>query len=894
MKPWQRIVSLLTIGALLATAGCGYFTSPEQRVAKAEKLIAAGEQRRALIELRNALQEKPELPNARLALAEVVLWLGDPAGAERELKRTAPEFEPARRDDLALRIDLAAGRSQDVIERIGTPADDAAPTLWVYRGQALLGTGEFAQAEAAFRAALARDPNHEAARAGLVESRAAQGDVKGAELLADDFVKDLPDSALASFIRGSLLARGSALTEAQAALEKAAQNAPRQLDVTRQVALMATLIEVQIANHELEKARGSAATLARIVPGSPLATLMSARVAMASGDYSTAGSDLRRIVNSAPQFARARFMLGVALAAQGNIEQASQELGVVVEQMPENLEARQLLAQLRLRLEDPAGAMRVLVPALDASADNHNANLIFEEARLKSEGDGRSLALLESEFKKAPDNRGLRLQLASAYLSARMPAKAAALLKGVSSDPVADRLQLAALAQTEGPAAANRELERMLSQRPGDPEVAVLAAQQKLTTGDAERAEMLLEEAVQKNPEHAGARLALARLQLLRGRRDAAVENLEILRRGDSRATDARLLLAQLALQRDDAKQADALIDEAVKGAPNVPETRNAAGSIYLATARYDAAREHFRAGTTLDPSNAVLWLNLGRAQLALEQVDAARDSLQRALSLRKDWLPAAGVLAFIDMQQGHSDAALTRIEELKRARPDEAGPWVLESEIRAAQRQFVEAEQAIAEAAKRAPSAALAVKAYQLRVLGERANPTEPLEQWVAKNPEDLAARTTLAEAQARIGAKQRAAQQYEQIIARRPRDVVALNNLAWLYFELKDKRATDFARRAHALAPNAAPVADTLGWVLVNTGQVEEGLAILEKVAAQAAGNGDMQYHYAAALAKAGRQADAQARLRALLDGTPRFASRAEAELLLASLGKGPDSGR
>ena len=901
MRIWHRVLLSVVIGAgLVAAPGCGYFTSPEERVARAETMIGSGDHRRALIELRNALQKKPDLARARLLLAEVALWLGDSAGAARELLRVPPEFEPARREDLGLRIDLVVGRYAEIISQIPAPSADTAPERMLYRAQALQGLGKHAEAEQEIRALLLRAPGLLAAKASLIELRAVQGDYAGALELARAMTREHPDSALAWFVEGALLARGVSLPEAETALDRAVKTAPRQLDVPRQVSLLATLIEVRIANRNLDAARVSAGMLAGIVPKSPLAGLMSARVSMAANDYATAGSELRRVVNATPQFARARFMLGVALAAEGNLEQASQELTVVVDQMPENLEARQLLAQIRMRLEDPSGALRVLVPALEANADDRGVNLLFEEARLQSavSDGGRSLELLETEYRKSPGNRGLRLQLASAYLAGNAPAKALALLReldtAAAADPIVDRLLLAAIARVEGEAAASRKLDALLAARPGDADLAVLAAQMRLAVGDAERADALLTAALKRKPEHEGARLALARLQIARGQRAVAIENLNLLRRGTTRATEARLLLAQLALQRDDAKQADDLIAEAVRGASNIADTHNAAGNIYLGTARYDAAIEHFRAGATADPTNARLWLNLGRAQLALEQVDAARESLQRALALRKHWLPAEGVLTFLELQQGHPDAALARVAELKKAFPNDAAVLVLEAEVYAAQRQFLAAEQALTAAARLQPTATLAVKAYQVRVAGELARPTEPLEKWIAAHPEEIPLRNLLAEAQVRAGAKRDAATQYEQIVAHQPRDVVALNNLAWLYFELEDRRAVALGRRAYALAPEAPAVADTLGWILVQSGQLTEGLEILRNAAVSAPTSGDLQYHYAAALAKAGKADEAQARLRTLLESPEKFASRTEAEQLLASLGKGQGSAR
>ena len=876
--------------AALSVTGCDYFRSPEQRVERAEALIEKGEQRGALIELRNALKDGTELPKARLLLSEVALWLDDQGAAERELRAVPENFEPERRADLAYRVDLAAGRNAEVLARLGEPDDKQSATAWLYRGFAHQALGQPTEAERAFAAALERDARLVSAAAGLIEMRAAQGEMSDALDRSRALTRDFPESALAWFVRGALLARVSSTQEAQDALERASGLAPRQLDVLKQVALLVTLTEVQITNRDLEKARATVGVLSRVVPGSPIAALNSSRVQMASNDFEGAAVELRKVVNQAPQFTRARFLLGVALAAQGNLSQASQELTKVIEQMPNNMEARQLLAQVRLRLEDPDSALRVLVPVLDVPGAERAVSQLFEAARLQAGDNPRSLALIEREYEKSPENHGLKLQLAAAYIRSEQGTKALALLRepGTARDPVAERLMLAATSQVEGEAAARRKLDAMLAERPGDPELVLMAAQLHMAARELPRARGLLEGALARNANHAGLRLALARVQLIGGERGAAVENLEKLRREDVHATEARLLLAQLALQRDDAKEAAAVIAEAVKGSNLVAETQNAAGLIYLGTARYDPAIEHFRAGTEADPTNATLWLNLGRAQVALEQMDAARESLQRALKLRPNWLPAEGVFAYLELQSGNSQAALKRVDALRGARPQDAEVLVLEAEVRTALQQYPEAERALAQAAQRQPSGELAIKSYQLRTAGKLPKPTEPLEKWLDSNPEDLGVRMVLGEAYARASDWKAAARQYEAMLARQPRDPVALNNLAWLYLELGDARALETARRAQALAPNSPEVADTLGWILVRSGSIAEGLPLLKRAAEVSAQNRDIQYHYAAALAQTGKSGDALTRLKTILEGNANFESRSEAEKLLERLNK------
>src|SRR5690606_23437007 len=111
-------------------------------------------------------------------------------------------------------------------------------------------------------------------------------------------------------------------------------------------------------------------------------------------------------------------------------------------------------------------------------------------------------------------------------------------------------------------------------------------------------------------------------------------------------------------------------------------------------------------------------------------------------------------------------------------------------------------------------------------------------------------------------------------------------LNNLAWEYFVTEDPRAEETARRAFERSPRNGAVADTLGWIQVQKGKLEEGIATLRKAAALADGNVDVKYHLAAGLAAAGEPEEARRLLEELVAANPGARVREDAERLLESL--------
>lgn len=911
---------------MLASGGCDFLVSPKQRYERAESLVAEGEYRRALVELKNALQKQPDLYEARALLAAVALWLGDPASAQTELDRLPKTQGEDPHADLRIRIDLAQARFPGALEKLAPPPGTIKPArVQLYRALALQGIGNTPEAQEAFRAAAQLDPELLEAQVGVAETMAARGDLPGALALATRLTEQHPQSALAWYSQGTLLARSSQNEAAQAALVKASQLAVKQLEVPRQASLLSTLIEMQLAARNVEGAKANLELMNRLVAGSPLAALMGARISMAANDYASAASGLRRLVNAAPQFTQARYLLGVALVAQGNLEQASQELNQVVEQAPQNLEARQLLAQVRMRLQDPDGALRVLVPAIESNADNSRLTALFEGVRNQAGADRETIDTLERALAESPNSRGLQMQLASAYLQAAQPAKAASLLRrmdaGEKPDPRRESLLLQAITLAEGQAAGRTQVQSMLSAHGSDPSIVSIGAGYYARVGDFDRSRALLTDALAKSPKqpellfalarvewtarrvdaaraalqklidvdpaNVPAQLTLVELDLTQGNTSAAVTRLEAIQQANPKAVEPPLLLARLALAKDDSKRADGFIKAALQAAPKRADVLNSAGLLYLESGRFDQALALFQEGTTADATNPVLWLNLGRAQLGLNQRGQAREALQKALNIQPEWLPAVGALAFLEVQEGNGAAALNRLSALKQTHPNNPALLALEGEVYLVLQKYPEAAAAYEAAAKVRPAPELATKIYQARVAGRLPKPLEPMEQWAREHPENIGFRNMLADAYIKNGDMRPAAEQYQQILQRQPKHIPSLNNLAWLYYEMGDQRALATAREAYALAPQSAAIMDTLGWILVRSGQVAEGLPLLEKAASPANAPAEIKYHHAAALARSGRKDQAREQLTQLLGTQASFDSRAEAQQLLVELG-------
>ena len=150
-----------------------------------------------------------------------------------------------------------------------------------------------------------------------------------------------------------------------------------------------------------------------------------------------------------------------------------------------------------------------------------------------------------------------------------------------------------------------------------------------------------------------------------------------------------------------------------------------------------------------------------------------------------------------------------------------------------------------------------------------------------------DLVILRALGEVQSLLGRNDEARKSYGAVIAASPRDASAMNSYALLLHRIKDPEAMRVAERAVKLAPSQAVYADTYGWLLAESGDLDNGVRVLRDARLREPGNGQIRWHLASALAKAGHKQEAKEELKAALASTSPPVPGPELAALKASLG-------
>ncbi|MFO1362614.1 MAG: XrtA/PEP-CTERM system TPR-repeat protein PrsT [Burkholderiales bacterium] len=933
MPTLRSLLSAAALAAALAAAPlvAARAQSPaqlyENALARFEKNDVAG----AVIQLKNALQQDPRLLAAHVLLGRALLAEGDAGGAEAALSRAVGLG--VNRSEVALPFAqalFAQGKFQAVLDRLppeaAPPAQRAA--LLVLRGRAQLGLGDARAAERSLQDALAADRTFVPALLALAELSMREG--KGAEAakLAEAAAAAAPKDPSVWHVRGTLAQdRG----DAQGALD----------GYSRALALNERLLEPRVARAtrhldfgRLDDAGRDVAQLRKLHPRQPRALYVRALYASRRGDEAgtrEALSELTRAIDPAPRELLRRsapellLIGGLAHHGLNQYEKASSYLADYLAVEPGHVGARKLLASIALAQGDVRDAIARLEPARKAAPKDPqvltllaSAHMVRREYALASGYLDEALALsggaagveavagfnliasgqaaaglqrLERAFEKDPGQSRAGLVLATSHLRrGNAPAAVAIAAKIVEREPknpVALNLLGQARLAAGDHKGARAAYEAAVAAEPGAVAARVNLARLDLAERNVEGGRARLEALVQEQPQNTVPMYELALLEARAGRTDEAIRWLEKVRALDRRHVAASAQLIDLYVRVKAPDKATEVAKGLEAALPEDLDAQLALGRAYLALGDAASARSALTRATRLAGYGAARQTEIARYQVALGNLDGAVYSLDKALAGNPEYLPAQALMTEVAIGRRDFAQAETRAKAIVQRYPQRAVGYRLAADVAHARGRESEALAGYRAAHAKEPTTESAIRAYRaLLQAGNAAQAAEFMEGWVKGHADDLLALRALADGylQAKNYAAARA--RYERLLQRRGEDAYALNNLANVLLQLGDRGALAPAERAHALAPQDAAVQDTLGWVLVQQGQLERGLRHLREARLREPGNPEIRYHLAAALARAGRPGEARAELEQALKSDRPFDGAADARRLLGEL--------
>ncbi len=122
-------------------------------------------------------------------------------------------------------------------------------------------------------------------------------------------------------------------------------------------------------------------------------------------------------------------------------------------------------------------------------------------------------------------------------------------------------------------------------------------------------------------------------------------------------------------------------------------------------------------------------------------------------------------------------------------------------------------------------------------------------LENELAKNKDNTQIQFRLAVAYQNSGRYESSIKYYKKLIDKQQGNAIVLNNLAWVYSQLKHPKALKLAKEAFIKAPKSGAVADTYGYILLTNGRSKESLKILKQAAELSPELTEIQLHLAEA---------------------------------------------
>ena len=434
---------------------------------------------------------------------------------------------------------------------------------------------------------------------------------------------------------------------------------------------------------------------------------------------------------------------------------------------------------------------------------------------------------------------------------------------------------------------AREQFTRVLAIDASNPAALMNLAKLDRQVGNLESATKKLKALLAQSPEDPKVLLDLGRVAEARGDVPGAIEHVRESLENDSNSFETAETLVRLLLLNGNADEAMKLAElQETKYSENLyaqllgVRTRMVIGDT-------GPVRGQLRRMVDLAHDDVEWLLRIARVQDEISAPNDAAYTLTKLVQIDPENLAAQYYLAELEIALGRLKIASDRARTLKTKFPNASEGHEISALLSFVDGDIPSGISELREALRVAPKNRVILDlASALVQSGDVLAAIEQMNAWLAKYPGDRAVEVALADLYLETGKVAEARSIYERLAIRFPNHALIVNNLAHTVYASDRTAAIEHAKRAVGLAPDNPQINDTLGWMLVETGELDLGLKYLREAQARAT-DPEIQYHLSVALGRLGRTNEARAELERALASEQAFKGRSDAEQLLQEWG-------
>ena len=930
-------IKLSLLAALLSISFVSGLTFADENIdASYEQALIAFQNEefsRAIIHLKNVIQENPKHMPSRVLMAQILITQGNGTAAQIELDRAREgKVDNDRLITLYGQAYILQGKYDQALKvaKLGQRNKQIENELLLIRGQAYIGKKQYKLADKAFIGALNLQPKNQLALLGRAQIALQESRVNQALIYIELSLASVKPFLNGWVLKSKILHRLGDRQGALNAIDQALKIDEKHLSVRLTKAMLH--IELQ----EYQQAVPHVDYILAEIPNEPRAGYLKAIINVSLPNNSkekanSANNKLSEVITTLsavpPEVMRHTpdyyFLAGLTNFQFGNLNDAHRYLTYYLNYVEYDIDTVRMLASIEIQQGDLNSARHLLTKTNLARPGNADILTLLGLTYLQLEDSAKAQFYFEKVVNSYPNSTVSVTNLARSKMQSGDYKAAIEVLSAIKDNEINGTqiklLLIDSYQNTKKYTLAIDIAKSLVDEFPKDSffqqRLGMLYGLNRQLT----QARTAFEQALVLNESNIIAMVHLARMDNIAGNYDKALSFLQTqlalfdknillmteisdsyLFKQDienaqlwiqkSYAQDSNDFYVVLKLSRILAKQnkldeAIDLIDEFIGHNPKEPQALLAIAKLYQQKNKHQQAVLALRDYVEKSRHKSKALIVLAKAKLKANDKAGAVKSYKKAIIADDKYLPAFLGLVNLTIKNKNETFTLSLIASIAKITQSTSLTAVLKGDLYLAlgdSKQSIKFYQSALKKSDQKQAILGLYRSYKQQNKSSKA--LKPLKKWLNKYPNDMLVAIALADSYKGSNQLQQSADYYQKLMKKYGPLPILLNNAASVEFSLGNTdKAKQYAQQAYNYLPENVAIIDTLAWIKSRLGEHKQAVALFRLALTKDFDNAEVKYHIAVTLYVLSRKVEAQKYLTEAIDSEQKFPEKPAAIALL-----------